>query len=464
MTDIAAHPTHHIPPTRRQELRATLNLALPLAGAQLAQMGMGLTDTILLGSVGKDALAAGGLGGSMFFMIAGLFQNVVASVAILIAHARGANETHQIDDILRAGLVLALLGTLPLAVLLWNSEPFLLWIGEPVGLAADVANYLRVIILGAPAAMVMATMRFYMSAMNHPRLILGVAIAGLFANGVLDYGLIYGAWGLPELGYIGAAAATAIVMWVIALVAAAAIWVTPALKPARLFAKINWSLFRELNRLGWPIAGMFSVETMLFLVAALLMGTFGTTVLAAHQVSIMIAATAFMVPLAIGQAANVRIGYHLGAGLPVAGRRAGFIALGLGLVVMCGTAVILVAAPYQLALLFQLDPADSDDAMVIALVVQLLSVCALFQIFDGAQAIGAGILRGYKDTRMPMILAAIGYWPIGFTIAWTLAFPLGYGPTGLWWGLASGLAAAAVLLCGRFLIISKRAIAQDKKA
>lgn len=453
------HPSaHHNPPTVRQELKATLHLALPLAGAQLAQMGMGLTDTIMLGSVGRDALAAGGLGGSVFFMIAGLFQNVVASVAILIAHARGAKETHQIDDILRAGLMLALLGTLPLSAVLWNIEPFLLWIGEPVDLASNVTSYLQVIVLGAPAAMVMATMRFYMSAMNHPRLILAVAIAGLCANGALDYGLIYGAWGLPEMGYLGAATATAIVMWISALIAAAAIWLTPSLKPSRLLASIDWSLFRELNRLGWPIAGMFSVETLLFMVAALLMGTFGTTVLAAHQVAIMIAATAFMVPLAIGNAANVRIGYHMGAGLPHAGRRAGFIALALGLAVMSATAVVLVTAPYELALLFQLDPDNSDDAMVIALVVQLLSICALFQIFDGAQAIGAGILRGYKDTRMPMILAAIGYWPIGFSVAWFLAFQMGYGPTGLWWGLASGLAAAAVLLCGRFWIISKRAL------
>lgn len=449
----------HSPPTGRQELAATLHLALPLAGAQLAQMGMGLTDTIMLGSVGRDALAAGGLGGSVFFMVSGMFQNVVASVAILIAHARGAQETHQIDDILRAGLVLALLGTLPLVLVLWNIEPFLLWIGEPVELAANVTNYLHIILLGTPAVMVMAAMRFYLSAMNHPRLILGIAIAGLIVNGLLDYGLIYGVWSLPEMGYLGAAMATAIVMWIIATIAAVAIWIIPALKPAQLLAAVDWSVFKELNRLGWPIAGMFSVETLLFMVAALLMGTLGTTALAAHQVSIMIAATAFMVPLAIGQAANVRIGYHLGAGLPVAGRRAGMIALGMGFVFMLATAMILVTIPYELALLFQLDPTNEDDAMVIALVVQLLSICALFQIFDGAQAIGAGILRGYKDTRMPMILAAIGYWPIGFSVAWTLAFPLGYGPTGLWWGLASGLAASAVLLCGRFLIISRRELA-----
>ncbi len=434
-----------------------VHLSIPLAGAMLAQMGMGLTDTILLGSVGRDALAAGGLGGSIFFMFSGLFQNVIASVAILIAHARGAGDDSQIDGILRAGLVLALLSTLPLAAMLWNVEPLLVWIGEPPALVADVRTYVRVIAIGAPTSMIMAAWRFYLSAMNRPRLILGVAVLGLIANGLLDYGLIYGAWGLPELGYLGSATATALVMWVMAISAAAVIFFDHALRPAKILARIDWPVFRELNRLGWPIAGTFSVETLLFLTGALLMGTFGATALAAHQVAIMIAATAFMVPLAIGQAANVRIGYHNGAMLPRAARRAGMIALAMGLVFMSATAVIMVFFPRDLALLFQLDPDNMEDAAVIALVIELLGVCALFQIFDGAQAIGSGVLRGYKDTRIPLLLATLGYWGVGFPAAWTIAFALGYGPVGLWWGLAAGLAAAALLLCGRFFMISRRA-------
>lgn len=448
----------HSPQTLRQEFGATSRLALPLAGAALAQMGMGLTDTIMLGSVGREALAAGGLGGSVFFMFSGMFQNVVASVAILIAHARGSGETDQIDSIFRAGLILSLIGTLPLLLMLWNVKPFLLWVGEPPALASDVTAYMHVIIMGTPAIMVAAAMRFYLSAMNHPRIILIVSIIGLFANGFLDYGLIYGAWGLPELGFLGAAYATAIVMWISAIATAIAIRLTPALKPKRLFAAIDWSIFLELNRLGWPIAVIFSVETMLFMVGALLMGTLGTVSLAAHQITIMIAATSFMMPMAVGQAANVRVGYHMGAGMPAAARRSGFVALGLGFAITTVTAVIIVAFPMELTLLFQLDPDSPDDAVVIALVIRLLAICALFQFVDGAQAVGAGILRGYKDTRVPMILATIGYWGVGFTVAWTLAFPLGFGPEGLWWGLATGLAAAAVLLCGRFLYISKRAL------
>lgn len=450
------HPTTHSPPTFRQELSATGRLALPLAGAMLAQMGMALTDTVLLGSIGRDALAAGGLGGSLFFMIAGVFQNAVASVAILIAHARGAGDTSNLTGIMRAGYALALLCTAPVMLLLWNLEPFLLWIGEPQQLAQDIAAYVRVIVGGVPAAMLVATKRFYLSAMNHPRLILWIAVVGLIANGFLDYGLIYGVWGLPEMGYLGSAAATAIVMWTSVILMGAAIWFNPELKLGWLVGRIDWSVFKELNRLGWPIAVVFSVETLLFTSASLLMGTLGTTALAAHQVTMMIAATAFMIPMAMGQAANVRIGYHLGAGVYPAARRAGYAALVLGIGFMIVSAMVMFTLPRELALLFQLDPEVPDDADVIALVVQLLMICAVFQIFDGAQAIGAGALRGYKDTRVPMVLATFSYWGIGFTVAWTFGFPLGFGPTGIWWGLAVGLAAASILLCGRFVLISKR--------
>ena len=419
-------------------------------------MGMGLTDTVLLGSIGRDALAAGGLGGSVFFVITGVFQNAVASVAILISHARGAGDTSGIAGVLRAGFVLALLCTVPLCLALWNMEPVLLIIGEPPDLARDIALYVQVIVLGAPAAMLIATMRFYLSAMNHPRLIMWLAVFGLIANGLLDYGLIYGVWGLPELGYLGSSAATAIVLWAWAALSVAAIWFTPDARPESFWGRIDWPVFRELNRLGWPIAGLFSVETFMFLFSSLMIGTLGSTVLAAHQVAIMIASAAFMIPMATSQAANVRVGYHMGANMGFAARRAGFVALLLGTGFMVCSAIIMFSFPRGLALLFQLDPDIPADAEVIAVVVHLLTICAFFQIFDGAQAIGAGILRGYKDTRVPMVLATISYWGIGFPMAWTLGFPLNNGVEGIWWGLATGLAAAAVLLCGRFVIISRR--------
>lgn len=196
--------------------------------------------------------------------------------------------------------------------------------------------------------------------------------------------------------------------------------------------------------------------------SALMIGTLGSTSLAAHQVTIMVASMAFMVPMAIGQAANVRVGYHLGANMSEAARQAGFTALLLGISFMTLSAVVIFVAPRGLALLFQLDPDVPADAAVISLVVRLLMICALLQIFDGAQTIGAGILRGYKDTRVPMLLAAFGYWIIGFPVAWTLGVPLEYGAPGIWWGLTTGLAAASFMLCGRFFYISRHVPVRDK--
>lgn len=227
----------------------------------LAQMGMGLTDTVMLGSLGRDALAAGGLAGSVFFVITGVFQNAIASVAILISHARGSGDISGITDVLRAGYAFAVLASLPLCLALWNIEPLLLLIGEPPALASDISEYLKVIVSGAPAAMLMATKRFYLSAMNHPRIILWIAIVGLFVNGVLDYGLMYGAWGLPEMGYLGSAAATTGVLWASAIITSLAMWLIPDARPGRVIGHVNWVTFRELMRLGWPIAVIFSVET-----------------------------------------------------------------------------------------------------------------------------------------------------------------------------------------------------------
>jgi MATE family multidrug resistance protein len=221
---------------------------------------------------------------------------------------------------------------------------------------------------------------------------------------------------------------------------------------------IDWAIVRELFHMGWPIAATVAVELLLFAASGLMMGILGNTALAAHQVAISIASTTFMVPMAISQAVNVRIGFHLGAGEPASARRAGFVAFTLGIAFMVMAAAAFLAFPRALALLFNLDPAVPADAEVIALVVSLLAVGAAFQVFDGAQVITAGALRGYKDTRLPLILAAFSYWGVGFPVAWILGFKLSVGPDGVWWGLAIGLMVATLLLGARFWRLSHEVV------
>ncbi|MBL8629246.1 MAG: MATE family efflux transporter, partial [Rhodospirillaceae bacterium] len=306
----------------RQELRATLKLSAPLAIAQLAQVGMGVTDTVLLGALGGEAIAAGGLGSALFFMSIMILQGIASSAGIAIAHARGADTPERIAPYLRAGFVLATAALVPGMLILWNVEPLLLLINEPADLARNVRDFDRILFLGAPALMWLATLRVYLASMSHPRMVMMVAFGGLVMNGVLNYGLIHGAFGLPEMGLLGSATATAITTWTMFIVTYSWIKLVPALGMhvrrglIEWTHLIEWSLVRELFILGWPIAITIAVEALLFMAGALMMGTISVTALAAHQITINVASMTFMVPLAIGQAANVRVGYHMGSGAP----------------------------------------------------------------------------------------------------------------------------------------------------
>jgi multidrug resistance protein, MATE family len=430
-----------------QEMSATLRLAAPLAAAALAQMGMGLTDTILLGSLGRDALAAGGLGAGLFFTTTAIMQGAMAGVGVLVSHARGSGHVARISPIFRAGMVLALLAALPVMAALWFLEPILLAAGEPALLARDVGQYERILLWAVPAAMWMATQRTYLAAINHPHVVMAVTIVAVVLNGFLNYGLLHGAWGLPNMGYLGSATASAIALWIMA---GATALIIKMQGQSTWGGGIDWSVVRELFHIGWPIAATVAVELLLFAASGLMMGVLGNTALAAHQVAIGICSTTFMVPFAISQAVNVRIGFHLGADAPEAARRAGHVAFILGIGFMAIAAIVFLTTARPLALLFNLDPGVPTDADVIALVISLLAVGAAFQIFDGAQVIAAGTLRGYKDTRIPMVLAALSYWGVGFPVAWVLGFTFGGGPVGIWWGLAIGLMVAMALLCTRF--------------
>jgi MATE family multidrug resistance protein len=441
-------------PHFNQELRATFRMAAPLALAQVAQMGMGLTDTVLLGALGPDALAAGGLGAAMFFTLAAVMQGLVLSVGILVAHARGGEQSAKIPGFLRGGFVLATLAAAPLMLLLWNIEPVLLLIGEPPALARDITRYVQILLFATPASMWLAVQRSYLTALGKTRLVTLVALGALIVNGVLNYGLMHGAFGLPNMGYLGSATASLIAVWGMMLATAAGM--RRALPLRREVQPIQWGVVRELTSLGWPIAVTMGVETLLFLAAGLMVGVLGAAPLAAHHVALNVASMTFMVALGTAQAANVRVGFHMGAGAPEAARRAALAALLLGVGFMACMAAVMLLAPYQIAWVFNLEHGDPADAGVITLVVRLLAICALFQVFDGAQAIVAGCLRGLKDTRVPAVLAGFSYWAVGFPVAWVLGFPLGLGPTGVWWGLAVGLATAAIILNVRFWRLSAK--------
>ncbi len=437
-----------------QETGATLRLTLPLAGGMLSHIGMALTDTILLGGLGRDALAAGGLAVAIFATLTTVLHGFVAGIGILVAHAQGARRPEDIPPVLRGGFLLATLAALPLMAVLAGIEPLLLFIGEPADLAGSAAAYDLILMLGVLPSLWMAAQRSYLTALHRPRPVMVISLVALVVNGFLNYGLMHGVWGLPALGYLGSATATMLVQW--GMFAAATVVMGRDGRRAAVRGPVDRGVVAELAHLGWPIAGTYAVEILLFTAGALMMGLLGPASLAAHQVAISVASTTFMVPLSAGQAANVRVGYHMGAGRPLAARQAGHAAFVLGVGFMAVMAALMLIAPHQLARAFNLDPGRAADAEVIAIVVRLLAISAAFQVFDGAQTVAAGALRGLKDTRMPLALAGFGYWGVGFPVAWILGFPAGLGAAGIWWGLAAGLAVTALVLGWRFEWLTRK--------
>jgi MATE family multidrug resistance protein len=446
-----------------QEIAATIRLAAPLALAQLAQVAMGATDTVMLGTLGRDSLAAGGLGANLYFTLMVVVAGGLISVSILVSHARGAGDEARIAPILRGGFVLAFLSAIPPMLLLWNIQPILNAIGEPPALASAIARYDRILLFGLPASLMMATQRGYLAAMGRPWMVMVIAVIAVVVNGLLNYGLIHGVWGLPELGYIGSCTATLATVWAMAAAIGLEMRLTPALRLHRTIGRIDWRIVRELAILGAPIAFIMAVEIMLFSVSALIIGHFGTTQLAAHQISMSVVSITFMVPLSVSQAVNVRVGFYMGQDSPHAVRVAGAAAFVLGVGFMGLMGAILISWPGVIAGLY-ITAGDPTRGEVIALASQLLTIAAFFQVFDGAQTIAAGALRGLKDTRIPAIAAAFGYWAIGFAIAWIVGVRMGLGAVGIWWGLAFGLASVAVLLGIRFWLLSGRLMPRVRPA
>ncbi|QGZ61946.1 MATE family efflux transporter [Paraburkholderia acidisoli] len=442
------------PPTLSRHAADTARLAGPLAIAQLSQMAMSVTDTILLGSLGADALAAGGLGANLFFVIVTVLQGVLTSVSVSVAQARGADDESRVPHIYWTGFALSLLLSLPAFALLSFATPILVALGEPALLAQHVGDYAAVLRWGAPASLIgVGLMRAFLPAIGAARRLLWISIGCVFFNGFLNYGLIYGAWGLPRMGLLGSAAATTVTVWLTALVLMALLHLRPSHQHFVAARRPTAPLMGELFTIGWPVAITYAVEATLFLATGLLAGLLGEMPLAAHQIALNVASVTFMVPLSIGQAANVRVGYWIGAGQPRAARHAGFVALALGTAFMTLSALVMVLAPHSIVGLYlHLD--DPANANTVALATTLLGVAALFQIVDGVQTVGSGCLRAYKDTRVPMVAATLGYWGIGFTVGYVLAFHFGMGALGLWWGLAAGLASVAVLMTWRFHRIS----------
>jgi MATE family multidrug resistance protein len=440
------------------EFAETFKLALPIALTQLGQIAMMTTDLALIGRLGDQSVAAAALAHTVFFVCFTLGMGLVSAVAPLAAQAFGARDPRMVRRSLRIGLWTALMFSVPMTVIPLFGEQILALLGQDPATAHISQRYLYGLVGCLAPGLCFHAMRGFMGAVNRPGPSLWITLAAIPTNGLLGYVLIFGHLGLPRLDVLGAGLATTVVNFGMC---GAALWFITTQRPFRKFHVLGrfWRfdgvLLRQLVIIGGPISLSFLMEFGLFSAAAPLMGIISTTALAAHQIALQIAAILFMVPFGISMAATVRVGHAVGRAEPAAVWRAGLAATMLGIVFMSAMTLAVIIGRYDIARLFFGVAADASSPAV-ELTASLLIIGATFFVADGVQTIAAGALRGLNDTRIPLLFAAISYWPVGFTTAVALGFYTTLGAIGVWIGLSVGTAVYATLLLVRFRLLSRR--------
>ena len=443
------------------EILATLKLGWPIVLTNLAQTAMTATDVMMMGRLGSDALAAGALGSNLYFLPLIFGLGFMLATQPLMASELGRRR-HSVRDLrrtVRQGLWIAVLVSLPIWLLLWNAEAILKIMGQEPQLAALAGSYVRTLQWATLPFYGYIVLRSFISALERPGWALAVVIVALALNALGNWCLMLGRCGMSPLGLPGSGLATTLSSFFLFAGLSVVVLCEKQFRRYRLFGRwwrADWPRFFTLLKLGGPIAGLLLFEVSLFNAAAFTMGLIDAPSLAAYAITIQITALSFMVPLGMGQAATVRVGRAFGAGDAAGVTRAGWAAYALGVGFMVLTALGMLLMPRLLISGF-LDVDAAANARVVQLAVTFLAFGALFQVVDGAQAVGAGMLRGLHDTGAPMFYAAAGYWGVGMPLGLLLAFPLGLRGNGIWLGLSTGLTVVAVLLLVRWLRRDSRA-------
>ncbi len=452
-------PTHSSSasaPRFRDEVRTSALLAAPLVIGHLSTGLIGFVDSVIAGHHGTATLASVAVGTALFWLPMMVPMGTLMSLPPSVSQLDGAGRRDEIGPLFRQALWLSA----GLGVLLFA---FLSVVGvalAPMGIAADVRPgtlaFLRGIRWGVPALTLYLCMRYLSDGLHWtlPTMVLG--FGGLLVLVPLGYLLTFGLYGFPELAAGGLGIASAVMMWAQALVFVLYLWRSQRFAGLRLFARFDpphWPPIRNLLATGLPIGVTVAMEGSLFIVTALLIGRLGSVPVAAHQIAINVASLCFMIPLGLAEATTVRVGHALGRGNAFDVRRAAFAGYTLALATQSLSALVLLSGNHVLVALY------TRDAAVAALAASLLLYAAAFQFPDGIQVLSAGALRGLKDTRRPMFLAAFAYWGIGMPLGAGLGLYLGWGPRGMWIGLIAGLTVAALLLSRRFLKSSRRVAA-----
>lgn len=444
------------PLSHREHARKLMRLAWPLIGSQIMQFAIGLTDAIMLGWYSLEAFAAQVLGGSFFFIILILGSGFAFGLQPMVANAHAKGDEQQIRRSTRMGFWLVLIYAAVTVPVLLFAEPILVAIGQDPQLSLDADIYLKIMAFSVFPALMVNVLRSYLSALEQAGIILYVTVASLVLNAAINYALIFGNFGFPEMGLRGAAVAS--------LSVHTASFVILAIYAARknahhsLFQRF-WrpdpEAFWNVFRLGWPIGITVLAEVGMFTAATAMVGWVGVIEVGAHGIALQVASLSFMFHLGLSHAVTVRAGAAQGRGDWVGLRRGASVSLVISILVAALASLSFFLFPETLLKVF-VSPNEPNLEALLLRGTTLLYIAAAFQFFDAMQVMGTGLLRGLQDTKVPMYFATVSYWVIGVGSGYVLGFVVMWEAVGVWIGLTLGLAAATVLMLGRFRILANR--------
>jgi MATE family, multidrug efflux pump len=438
------------------EFGRLVRLALPLVLTQVAQMSMSVADTMMAGQVSAVELAGVALGTVVFWPLMLLVSGTMMAITPSVSQLNGAGRAEETGEVVRQAMWIAFIGGFVLMFVYQNLTPLYEGIGvDPLAIPVTSA-YLTAMSFGVIPVLGYFCMRYLCEGLGWTIPAMAIAGSALLLKIPLNYWFIHGGWGVPAMGGEGCGWASALV-YVYQLLAIICVIQFSRIRQARLFAQFSrpdWLRIRRLVLLGAPIGLSTFAEYSVFSAMTLLIGRLGVDTVAAHQIASNVGGLTFMIPLAIGMAASIRVGYNVGAGDFAGARRSGWVAMGTSFGFAIFAAGVLVLAGGLIADLYTNDPA------VIAVATELLILVAIYQPFDDVQGTAIGALRGFKDTRTPFFVAVCAYWLVGFPLSWAFGFgyfeSIDYGVYGYWMGLIGGLAVASFVLVGRFAYLTKR--------
>lgn len=441
-----------------------MTIAGPLAAAYLAELAMSLTTKSIVGKLGYRELAGIGLAADTAAEIVVVLVGLLSVVGVLVAQAEGAGRKADAGLAARQGLIVATVLGVAATAVIWHLDALLALTGQNPEIIALMGPYLKSLSVSILPVLWFFALRTFVAALAKTWAILTITVLAVGLNYVISLGLVHGAFGLPALGVAGAGWAKTIVSALMFLAALAYTYLTPTFRGYGLFRgriRLDLSVCGEIFRLGIPVAGIVILEAGLFAAVAIFSGLLGAVPLATYQVMLAWVGIAFMTAHGLAEAGMVRVAYGIGRNSLASARQAGLLTFAMGV----GWLILLVAVPLKypepLVRIF-LDESDPGYSQVLSLTTQLLYLAAFFQIFDGLQVMASLALRGMKDTIVPLWCAALGYWVFGVGGGWLLAFPIGMGAHGLWWGMAAGLTVTGSLLAVRFVVLTSRIADRSK--